>query len=507
MQTMNYNPDVLSCLANLSNDEVFTPPTVVNRMLDMLPSELWSNPDATFLDPVSKTGVFLREIAKRLMEGLKEQIPDVQERANHIFTKQLYGIAITELTSLLSRRSLYCSKTANGKYSVCTKFVDEQGNLRYTPMKHVWENGRCRFCGASQEVYEKDREGLETHAYQFIHTVHPEKIFNMRFDVIIGNPPYQLNVGVEKEDYAIPIYHKFIEQAKLLNPRFLSMIIPARWYAGGRGLDEFRRRMLNDNRIKIIHDFPDSSDCFDGVNIRGGVCYFLWEKDYNGNCNVTTHMGDDSYGPISRPLLELGNDTFIRYNQSIPILNKAVVGSNSFSSLVSSQTPFGLVTSYKGEKEKQSSSDLVLYKSGHESEHRGQKAYVPYARILRGLNYINAHKVYLGEASSSVGSFPHSILTKPFYGEPGSVCTQSYLVIGPFETRETCLNVISYIKTRFFRFMVLLRKNTQHNMSHVFKYVPLQDFSEPWTDEKLYKKYGLTDEEIAFIESMIRPME
>ena len=507
MATLNYNPDVLSCLANLSNDEVFTPPTVVNQMLDMLPAELWSNPDATFLDPVSKTGIFLREIAKRLMEGLKEQIPDVQERANHIFTKQLYGIAITELTSLLSRRSLYCSKVANGKYSVCTEFADEQGNLRYTPMKHVWENGRCRFCGASQEVYEKDREGLETHAYQFIHTVHPEKIFNMRFDVIIGNPPYQLNVGVEKEDYAIPIYHKFIEQAKLLNPRFLSMIIPARWYAGGRGLDEFRRRMLNDNRIKIIHDFPDSSECFDGVNIRGGVCYFLWEKDYNGNCNVTTHMGDDSYGPISRPLLELGNDTFIRYNQSIPILNKAVVGSNSFSSLVSSQTPFGLVTSYKGEKEKQSSSDLVLYKSGHESEHRGQKAYVPYARILRGLNYINAHKVYLGEASSSVGSFPHSILTKPFYGEPGSVCTQSYLVIGPFETRETCLNVISYIKTRFFRFMVLLRKNTQHNMSHVFKYVPLQDFSEPWTDEKLYKKYGLTDEEIAFIESMIRPME
>ena len=267
MQTMNYNPDVLSCLANLSNDEVFTPPTVVNRMLDMLPSELWSNPEATFLDPVSKTGVFLREIAKRLMEGLKEQIPDVQERANHIFTKQLYGIAITELTSLLGRRSLYCSKTANGKYSVCTEFADEQGNLRYTPMKHVWENGRCRFCGASQEVYEKDREGLETHAYQFIHTVHPEKIFNMRFDVIIGNPPYQLEDGGGRESAAIPLYNMFVLQAKKLNPRYLTMIIPARWYSAGRGLDNFRNEMLHDNHMMDLHDFPETKECFPGLNI------------------------------------------------------------------------------------------------------------------------------------------------------------------------------------------------------------------------------------------------
>ena len=179
----------------------------------------------------------------------------------------------------------------------------------------------------------------------------------------------------------------------------------------------------------------------------------------------------------------------------------------SFASIVSSQTPFGIVSSYKGLSSRTSNTDIRLYKSGHEMEHRGQTAYVPIERIIRGQELIHRHKVYLGEASSAVGSFPHAILTVPFYGEPCSVCTQSYLVIGPFESKKECENVISYIKTKLFRFMVLQRKNTQHNMSHVFKFVPLQDFSKPWTDEELYAKYGLTDEEIQFIESMIRPME
>ncbi len=503
-----YNPDVLSCIANLSNDEVFTPPELANKIIDMLPQELFENPDTTFLDPCCKSGVFLREIAKRLLKGLEPQIPDLEARIAHIFSKQLFGIAITELTSLLSRRSVYCSKFPSSPYSAYQFPEDKpQGNILYQRIKHTWENGKCIYCGASQNVSNRGHE-FETYAYQFIHNLDVKKVFNMKFDVIIGNPPYQLNVGVEKDDYAIPIYHKFIEQAKKLNPRFLSMIIPARWYTGGRGLNEFRHSMLTDRGIKVIHDFPESSDCFSGVHIRGGVCYFLRDKDYQGDCSIITHMGKKQIGPIIRPLLETGSDTFIRYNQSITILKKVYNPECiSFSSIVSSQTPFGIVTSYKGNATKEHYSDIKLYKSGHEMEHRGKTAYVPLSLITRGQNLIDKHKVYLGEASSAVGSFPHAILTKPFYGEPESVCTQSYLVIGPFKDKKECENVISYIHTRFFRFMVLLRKNTQHNMSYVFKFVPLQDFSKPWTDEELYAKYGLTEEEIAFIESMIRPME
>jgi site-specific DNA-methyltransferase (adenine-specific) len=277
--TSSYNPDVLSCLANLSNDEVFTPPKVVNEMIDLLPVALWSNPDAKFLDPVCKTGVFLREIAKRLMDGLEKNIPDKQERANHIFTKQLFGIAITELTALLSRRSLYCSKKANGEYSVCTLFGNEQGNVQYQSIQHMWRNNKCVYCGASQSVYERE-DALETYAYNFIHMKNPKEIFNdMKFDVIIGNPPYQLSDGSGgSSDSAIPIYNKFIEQAIILNPEYIVMIVPSKWMVGGRGLKIFREKMVSDKRIKMIFDYENASDCFSGLHIDGGVAIFFGLK-------------------------------------------------------------------------------------------------------------------------------------------------------------------------------------------------------------------------------------
>ncbi len=500
-----YNPDVLSCLANLSNDEVFTPPEVVNNMLDMLPQELFENPDTTFLDPACKTGVFLREIAKRLIKGLEPQIPDLQERIDHIFHKQLYGIAITELTSLLSRRGVYCSKYPNGEFSV-TKFESAEGNIRFKRTEHKWKNFKCIYCGAAQGQYDRGDE-LETHAYEWIHTLKPEEIFNMKFDVIISNPPYQLNVGVEKENYAIPIYNKFVSQAKKLNPRYITMIIPARWYAGGRGLDDFRKEMLEDSSLSIIHDYPDASDIFPGVQIKAGVCYFLWEKDKQGLCSITTHLNGETIGPVDRPLLEDGSDTFIRYNQAIPIIHKVYnPKQKSFSELVSPQTPFGLVTSYKGTSTKLLSSDVKMYISGNEKQFKGGIAFCPINKITKGHEMINWHKVYIPKAGSGSDSFPHTILSKPFYGEPNTVCNQTYLVIGPFKDKITCENVISYIKTKLFRFMVLQKKNSQDAMRGVYEYVPVQDFSKSWTDEELFKKYNLTQDEIDFINSMIKPM-
>ncbi len=496
----NYNPDVLSCLANLSNDEVFTPPNLVNQILDLLPKEIWKNKDAKFLDPVSKSGVFLREIAKRLMIGLEKQIPDKQKRINHIYTTQLYGIAITELTSLLSRRSVYCSKTANGKYSVCDSFKNTQGNVIFERIEHTWQNAKCTFCGATQEVYDRG-EGLETYAYQFIHTNKPEKIFNMKFDVIVGNPPYQLNVGVEKENYAVPLYHSFIQQAKKLNPRFLSMIVPARWYAGGRGLDSFREEMLNDNRLRKIVDFPNATDCFPGVDISGGVCYFLWDRDNKGECEVTTIKGNQEVSKMVRPLLEKGCDTFIRFNEGIPILRKiAAHKEKTFDTLVSAQTPFGIVSSFKAYKDNPFKDSIKIHTVNG-------VGYINEKAVLRNNHWVKDFKVYISKSYGERGNYPYRFLAKPFIGEKNSCCTQTYLLIGPVSTKKRAENIITYIQTRFFRFCIMQRKNTQDAMRNAYSFVPIQDFDEPWTDEKLYKKYKLTHEEIEFIESMVRPME
>ena len=509
---INYNPDVLTCLANLSNDEVFTPPELANQMLDMLPADLWTNKNTKFLDPVTKTGVFLREIVKRLATGLAQEIPDLQTRINHICTQQVHGIAITELTSLLARRSVYCAKTANSDLSICSAFGDVQGNIRFERTQHTWKDGKCTHCGASEAVYSRD-EALETHAYSFIHMSEAEieRAKSMKFDVIIGNPPYQLSDGGNGAS-AFSIYPKFVEQAIKLNPRFLSMIIPSRWFAGGgRGLPEFREMMLNDDRIRVIHDYLNASECFPGVEIKGGVNYFYWDRDNRGPCVVHTHSGKDSISIAERRLRESGTDTFIRYNDAISILKKIqAFKEGAFSNLVSANDPFGFdvrqENSLKRVKPKFELTKFIgsipFYYNGWKREGLG---YIEKVNVRKHSEWLNKFKIFVPKAIGSGDVSTDCI--KPIVPLKNACCSETYIVIGPFETEEAVNNVISYIDTKFFHLLVSLKKNTQEARRSVYEFIPVQDFNESWTDEKLYAKYGLTVDEIAFIESMIRPMD
>lgn len=514
------NPDVLTCIANLSNDEVFTPPELANRMLDALAdawaaandgADIWADKTVRFLDPCTKSGVFLREITVRMTKGLADEMPDLDERVNHILTNQIFGIGITHLTSLLARRSLYCSKHAKGKHSIAKAFSSNDGNVWFERTEHAWVDGRCTYCGASSKTLDRG-EGLETHAYAFIHTdnvmTRVAELFGgqMQFDVIIGNPPYQMTGGGGGTNDS-PIYDLFVRQAMQLEPRFLAMVIPSRWMAGGRGLGEFRAGFLGDRRVRTLVDYENAKDVFPSVGIGGGICYFLWDRDNPGLCECIYHRNGQVSGPHLRVLDEF--DVLVRDQRAVDILHKVVAaGEQPFEECVSGDTPFGLATNFSGyvQNAVPRAGQVRLYANVQTKRVRGAMAR---DQINKNSHLIDVWKLFLPVAGSGrerEKSGVDLVLGPPLLGEPGSVCTQTYLVAGPLRSKVEAERVASYLRTRLARFLVSLRKPAQHVFRGMYRWVPVQPWDQIWTDAALYEKYGITKDEVAFIESMIRPM-
>jgi site-specific DNA-methyltransferase (adenine-specific) len=504
------NPDVLTCIANLSNDEVFTPPEFANRMLDTLAeawsaanngADIWSDSTVRFLDPCTKSGVFLREITSRLTKGLASELPEVQDRVDHILTNQVFGIAITSLTSLLARRSVYCSKHANGPHSIAEAFESETGNIWFERLEHKWVAGRCRFCGASQKTLDRGG-GFETHAYAFIHADNIKsriaELFgdDMQFDVVIGNPPYQLDDGGYGTS-AAPIYQLFVEKALDLDPRYAVFVTPSRWMAGGKGLDKYRERMLADKRMRKIVDYPKLYEGFPGVKIRGGISYFIWDREHNGPCTVQTIWDGQPTGPAVARHLD-AYDILVRRNEAVPILEKVKArGEPTLDGRVSSQKPFGLRTFFHGKPDPKRLKDPVkLFGS--------QKiSWVERSGIPTNAAWIDKWKVLMTRVQGTSAAVETKFLSKPLVAEPGTACTESYVVAGLFDNEVEANHYAGYLRTRFARFLVSLRKSTQDAPKNVYGFIPDLPLNRPWTDAILYKRYGLTKAEIAFVESQV----
>lgn len=491
-------PDILDCLAQLSNDEVPTPPKVARDMLDLLPAEVWTRPDFVWLDPFSKSGVFLREVAARLLVSLADWEPDFAKRRDHILRNMLFGASITEMTGIISRRSLYCSADASGPHSV-VRFDDPQGNLPFVPGEHDFAGGgRCVICNAPRDLERGDAR--ENHAYSFVHGTYPtEEMKDMKFDVIVGNPPYQIDS--DGNTRTMPIYQKFVDQAIAMNPQYVVMITPSRWFAGGLGLDDFRARMIADRRLKVLVDYPNARDCFPGVEIKGGVSYFFWDRDYSGDCEVVTRRGGATTSRMSRDLRD-GDGVLLRDNQAASILGKIRKGHHGrfLDSVISSRIPYGasLSTSYFGESTTPFTNSIPLITG------RGV-GYISPARVEKNIEWIDKWKVLLPKAGDGLGTESVVVIGEPIAIAPGSVSTDTYLVAGRFDNEDETRHFAHYLTTKLARFLLLQRKMTQDIVPDRFKFVPMLDMGRPWTDEALYEHFRLNPQEVDYIERSIKP--
>lgn len=532
------NFDILETITNVGNDEVFTPRKTCTMMLDILPEEVWHNPDYKWLNPASKNGIFEREIAIRLDKGLEKIIPNVEERRKHILQNMIYSIGLTKFTANVARRTLYYCSQANRKcdgivaedghyvngYAIGngTWFDDEEGNVKTPNTDHYFEkkDNNCKFCRIIKTSKYLDANQIEKYAYEFIH-IPAERLneyianrffkgdTNMKFDVIVGNPPYHLNDGGGGSS-SDPIYRFFVENAKKLSPKYISMIIPSRWFTGGKHLDKFRADMINDTRIRTLHDFINASDCFpSSVSIEGGVCFFLWDKEYNGKCKLINHEQNSNIKETERYLSDNEEiDVLIRDENVLRVLKRIMKNSKSYSTfntIVSKRNPFkiGSINDSNYTQDISKSKYKIL---GWYDRKRQVKLLTSSFDLTKRTEWVDKWKIFISKADGAAGQLgnpiPARIIGKTEIGEPGTICTETFFLVGPFKNEEQMKNVKEYMKTKFFRFLVGTRKN-KNMTSETYKFVPIVDFDKKWTDEELYDLFKLEKEDKDLIEKLV----
>lgn len=502
-------PDILDVIAQLSSDEVPTPPLLARALLDLLPEDVWSNPDYRWLNPASKSGAILREAAKRLMVGLTDWEADPAKRAEHILRHMLFGCSITQLTGEMTRRSVYVSRDATSRHAA-VRFSTPAGNLPFVEADHHYSLGKdgkakglCKICSAPASL-ERGPE-RENHAYAFIHGTYPiQEMQEMKFDVIVGNPPYQIGIQNERDSQdANPIYQYFVENAIALDPKYLAMIVPSRWFNGGKAqLDTFRTKMISDRRLRTIVDNPKLFDCFPGVEIKGGVNYFLWDRDHDGDCDFSTRVDGTIISTATRDLRE-GEGVIVRDNSAASIIHKTVkirASIGSLEDMFTTRDPFGssLVTNFSGAAPKPFPDSIPLIFGA-------RVEYISKDQMTRNHGLVGKWKVLIPKAGDGHGRVVSYVLGEPIALAPGSACTQTYLVAGTFESATEAENYANYLTTKFVRFLVLQRKSTQDVTPDKFRFVPALDMSRSWSDEELYRHFDFTEDEIAHIEATIHP--
>lgn len=477
----------------LGESEVITPRSICNDMVNLIPEEglkaVLEN-GRKILDIAGKAG----EFAIALCDRYAKMGYSTETLRNTIYTIPTSGLTyeFTRMVYDILNLNTDCIAAKFTSYSMLNVKDEDTQEIDYKKTRLLLSQDK-----PFNEIEMSD-----------IVTEGDEKV---KFDVVVGNPPYQLNDGGYGAS-AIPIYQKFVEQALAISQNYSSMIIPSRWMTGGRGLNSFRNHMLNSNNFIHLNDYSDSGECFSGVEIKGGICFFLIDTTYNGKCKIVRHDKAE-IRESNRYLLEPGDNIFIRDDRLISVKNKVYTSSNtSFESLVSPMRPYGLRGDIFKDPGKYGLPKMYktfrtdYYKILGLEDLRRTYRFIPKEYPLPNSNgLLNDYKIFVTR-NWGIGSFD-DIPSSPVIAKPGEICTETFLEIGPFVSNEEAENAYSYIKTRLFRALVAIRKQDQGASRAVYHYVPIQDFSRPWTDADLYAKYGLTDDEIAFIESTIKPME